>query len=75
MGFVLTFIFDVMSSVGFYLAYPVYPSVWDAIYLTFVPLYMIYPPIVHTIANTVIFAIIAPPLILAVKKLPLPPQN
>ena len=71
-GFALTFIFDIMSSVGFYLAYPVYPSVWEAIYLTFIPMYMVYPPIVHTLANTFIFAFIAPPLVFAIKKMPLP---
>jgi len=72
-GFVLTFVFDVLSSVGFYVAYPfVYPSVWEAVYLTFVPLppFMLYPPIVHTFANTIIFALVATPLILAIKRMP-----
>ena len=36
-GLFLTFTYDILSSVGFYLAYPVYPSVWQAIYLTFIP--------------------------------------
>ena len=70
-GAVLTFIYDILSSVGFFLAYPVYPSVLDAIYLTFIPLYYPYPPILHTVTNTLIFAIIAPPLIKAIKTLPI----
>jgi len=72
-GFVLTFIFDIMSSVGFYVSYPgIYPSVWIAIYYTFIPIpgWMPYPPIVHTIANTIIFTFFAPALILAIKRLP-----
>ena len=68
-GFVLTFIYDVFSSVGFYLAYPVYSSVFEAIYLTFIPLYLPYPPIVHTFTNTIIFALIAPALIIAIQSL------
>jgi len=67
LGFILTFIYDVFSSIGFYLAYPVYPSVWDAIYLTFIPLYYPYPPIIHTATNTVVFAIVAPALIHAIR--------
>jgi hypothetical protein len=67
LGFILTFIYDVFSSVGFYVAYPVYPSVWDAIYLTFIPLYYPYPPIIHTATNTVVFAIVAPALIHAIR--------
>jgi hypothetical protein len=67
LGFVLTFIYDVFSSIGFYMAYPVYPSVWDAIYLTFIPLYYPYPPIIHTATNTVVFAILAPALIHAIR--------
>jgi uncharacterized membrane protein len=62
-GFILTLFYDIFSSVGFYLAYPVYPSVWEAIYLTFIPLYYPYPPIVHTFTNTLLFAILAPALI------------
>jgi len=68
-GLVLTFVYDIMSSVGFYMAYPFYPSVWEAIYLTFIPLYMPYPPIVHTVTNTLVFAIIAPPTIASVNSL------
>lgn len=67
LGFILTFIYDVFSSIGFYMAYPVYPSVWDAIYLTFIPLYYPYPPIIHTATNTVVFAIVAPALIHAIR--------
>ncbi|MEM3641996.1 MAG: hypothetical protein QXH37_08765 [Candidatus Bathyarchaeia archaeon] len=67
LGFVLTFFYDILSSVGFYLAYPVYSSVWEAIYLTFIPLYMPYPPIIHTVTNTFVFAIIAPALIHAIR--------
>lgn len=67
LGFILTFIYDVFSSIGFYMAYPVYPSVWDAIYLTFIPLYYPYPPIIHTATNTVVFAILAPALIHSIR--------
>jgi len=69
-GFILTFIYDIFSSIGFYLAYPVYPSVWEAIYMTFIPAYYLYPPIVHTFTNTIVFAVIAPPLIHALQALP-----
>lgn len=69
-GFTLTFIYDVFSSIGFYLAYPVYPSVWEAIYLTFIPAYYFYPPIIHTVTNTIVFAIVAPAIIHALKALP-----
>jgi len=68
-GLVLTFVYDIMSSVGFYVAYPFYPSVWEAIYLTFIPLYMPYPPIIHTVTNTLVFAIMAPPTINSIKSL------
>lgn len=71
-GFILTFIYDILGSVGFYLAYPgLYPDVWMAIYFTFIPIpgWMPYPPIVHTFANTVIFAVVAPPLIMAARRL------
>ena len=74
-GALLTFIYDILSSVGFYLAYPVYPSVWHAIYLTFIPLYYPYPPIIHTITNAIVFAILAPPLINAIKNLPILSQG
>ncbi len=66
-GFSLTLAYDVFSSIGFYLAYPVYSSVWEAIYLTFIPLYYPYPPIIHTATNTIIFATVAPPLIHALR--------
>lgn len=69
-GFVLTFVYDISSSIGFYLAYPVYPSVWRAIYMTFIPAYYPYPPIIHTITNTVVFAVIAPTLIHTLRAIP-----
>ena len=70
-GFCLTFVYDILSSVGFYIAYPgVYASVWEAIYLTFIPLWLPYPPIIHTFTNAIVFALVAPPLIKAVKDLP-----
>lgn len=68
LGFILTLAYDIFSSVGFYLAYPVYPSVWEAIYLTFIPLYYPYPPIVHTFTNTLLFLILAPALIRAINR-------
>jgi len=70
-GFTLTFIYDILSSIGFYLAYPVYPSVWEAIYMTFIPAYYLYPPIIHTITNTIVFAVIAPAIIHAFQALPI----
>jgi len=70
LGFSLTFAYDILSSIGFALAYPAFESVWDAIVLTFVPLYMPWPPIVHTVTNTVIFAILVPPLIGAIRLFP-----
>lgn len=70
LGFVLTFVYQIISSIGFYLAYPIYPSVWEAIYLTFIPLYYPYPPIVQVLTNTVIFALLGSPLIVAIKRLP-----
>jgi hypothetical protein len=70
LGFSLTFAYDILSSVGFALAYPAFESVWDAIVLTFIPLYLPWPPIVHTLTNTVIFAVLAPPLIRAIRLLP-----
>ncbi len=66
-GFILTFTYDILSSVGFFLAYPVYSSVWYAIYLTFIPLYYPYPPIIHTLTNTIVFAVVAPALIKAIR--------
>ena len=68
-GFILTFIYQILSSIGFYLAYPVYPSVWEAIYLTFIPLYYPYPPIMHAFINPLIFASIGTTLIYAIKRL------
>jgi len=67
-GFLLTFTYDVLGSVGFYLAYSIYyTSVWEAIYWTFIPtIYMPYPPIVHTFTNTIVFALLVPPLIKAI---------
>jgi uncharacterized membrane protein len=71
-GLVLTFSYDVLSSVGFYLAYPAYyTSIWQSIYFTFIPLWLPYPPIAHTPVTTLIFAIVAPPLIRAVGNYPL----
>jgi hypothetical protein len=43
-GFVLTFAYDILSSVGFYSAYFSYPTVWDSTYMTLVPAYLPYPP-------------------------------
>jgi uncharacterized membrane protein len=69
-GFALTLTYDLVSSLGFALAYPAFSDPIQAIYLTFIPLYYPWPPIIHTITNTVIFAVIAPPLIQGIKKLP-----
>ena len=69
-GFVLTFVYQILSSIGFYLAYPFYPSVWEAIYFTFIPLYLPYPPITHVFTNTIIFVFLGFPLIKAIKRLP-----
>jgi thiamine transporter ThiT len=70
-GFILTFSYDVLSSIGFYLAYAgIYPSVWDAIYMTFIPAYLPYPPIIHTVTNTLVFLTVAPALIFAIRALP-----
>lgn len=70
-GFVLTFVYQIFSSVGFYLAYPIYPSVWEAIYLTFIPLYYPYPPVTQAFTNTIIFAVLGYPLIKVIKRLPI----
>ncbi len=67
-GFALTFLYDITSSAGFAFAYG-FPLV-ESIYLTFVPLYYAWPPIVHTVTNTLIFAVVAPPLIQGVQRLP-----
>jgi uncharacterized membrane protein len=69
-GFALTLTYDIVSSLGFALAYPAFSDPIQAIYLTFIPLYYPWPPIIHTFTNTVIFAVIAPPLIQGIKKLP-----
>lgn len=69
-GFILTLIFDIMSSVGFYLAYPVF-DFWTTLLWTFVPAYYPYPPIVHTVTNTLVFLVIAPPLINRIEALQL----
>lgn len=71
LGLGLTFVYDVLSSVGFALAYPAFTSVWQAIVLTFVPLYLPWPPIIHTVTNTIVFATVAPTLIAAIRTLPL----
>ena len=70
LGFVLTFAYDVLSSLGFALAYPAFTDPIQAVYLTFVPLYYPWPPIIHTVTNTIIFAIVAPPIIQAIRRLP-----
>jgi uncharacterized membrane protein len=69
-GFALTLTYDIVSSLGFALAYPAFSDPIQAIYLTFIPLYYPWPPIIHTFTNTIIFAVIAPPLIQGIKKLP-----
>jgi uncharacterized membrane protein len=69
-GFALTLTYDIVSSLGFALAYPAFSDPIQAIYLTFIPLYYPWPPIIHTFTNTVIFAVLAPPLIQGIKKLP-----
>jgi hypothetical protein len=40
------------------------------IYLTFIPLYYPWPPIIHTVTNTIIFAVLAPPIIQGIRRLP-----
>ena len=70
LGFSLMFAYDILSSIGFALAYPAFESVWDAIVLTFIPLYLPWPPIIHTITNTVNFVALAPPLIRAIRLFP-----
>jgi hypothetical protein len=67
-GFALTLTYDLVSSLGFALAYGIDPV--QAIYLTFVPAFYPWPPIIHTFTNTIIFAVIAPYLIQGIKKLP-----
>jgi len=67
-GFALTFVYQIISSIGFYLAYPFYSSVWEAIILTFIPLLYPYPPITQVFTNAIIFAVLGPPLIRMIKK-------
>lgn len=69
-GFILTFAYDILSSIGFALAYPTFSDIWSAIYLTFIPLYYPWPPIIHTFTNAVIFGVLGTPLIRAIKNLP-----
>jgi len=69
-GFALTFIYDIGSSLGFALAYPAYSDPMQALILTFIPAYYPWPTIVHTVTNTIIFAALAPPLIQGVLRLP-----
>jgi len=71
-GFALTFIYDILSSIGFYIAYPgIYASIWEAIYLTFIPLWLPYPPIIHTVTNIIVFAVVGPSIIKAIAALPI----
>lgn len=69
-GLALTFIYDIVSSLGFALAYPAFTDPLQAIYLTFIPLYYPWPPIIHTFTNAIIFGLIAPVIIRAVNRLP-----
>ena len=71
LGFGLTFIYDIVSSVGFALAYPAFTTMWQAIVLTFIPLYYPWPPIIHTVTNTIVFATVAPVLITTIRTLPI----
>lgn len=70
LGLCLTFFYDIMSSIGFALAYPAFTTILDSLVLTFVPLYYPWPPIIHTVTNAIIFAAVAPVLITAIKALP-----
>jgi hypothetical protein len=74
-GLILTFVFDVMSSVGFALAYPAFTTIWQPIIYTFIPLFQPYPPIIHTVTNAIIFALVAPVIITAIKTLPFMGEN
>ena len=71
-GLLLTFTYDILSSVGFYLAYPVYPPSGRPYTSPSFPLYYPYPPIIHTFTNTLIFATIAPSLIIGIKSVSTP---
>lgn len=70
LGLVLTFVYDIVSSLGFALAYPAFTTVWQSLVYTFIPLYYPWPPIIHTATNAIIFTAVAPVLILAIKALP-----
>jgi hypothetical protein len=67
-GLILTFVYDIISSLGFAIAYFIDPI--QAIYLTFVPLFYPWPPIIHTVTNTLIFGLVAPIVIQAIRELP-----
>ena len=69
-GLILTFVYDIMSSVGFALAYPAFTTIWQSIIYTFIPLFLPYPPIIHTVTNAIVFALVAPVVITAIKALP-----
>jgi hypothetical protein len=69
-GLILTFVYDIASSVGFALAYPGFTTIWQSIVYTFIPLFLPYPPIIHTVTNAIIFALVAPVIITAIKALP-----
>jgi hypothetical protein len=69
-GFALTLTYNIVSSLGFALAYPAFSDPMQAFYLTFVPLYYPWPPIIHTVTNTIIFAVLAPPIIQGIRRLP-----
>lgn len=61
-GFLLTLTYDVGSSVAFWIAYRA-TDFSTAVLNTFTPALYPYPPIVHTLTNTVVFLVIAPPVI------------
>jgi hypothetical protein len=67
-GFALTLTYDLVSSLGFAIAYQL--DLIQTISLTFVPLYYAWPPIIHTVTNTIIFAVLAPPIIQGIRRLP-----
>jgi hypothetical protein len=69
-GLILTFVYDIMSSVGVALAYPAFTTIWQNIIYTFTPLFLPYPPITHTVTNAIIFALVAPVVITAITSLP-----
>jgi len=59
-----------LAVIGFALAYPAFSDPMQAIYLTFVPLYYPWPQIINTFTNTIIFAVLAPPIIQGIRRLP-----